>query len=202
MPGWFLPALGLLLPFMFWLCRWQEWPFWWCGVVLLLFVLPRREKEGGGRGGFSVWSVLPRALQLLAGVLVALLGLAALLRQSSLSLLYYPVLVNLMFFLIFAASLRQKQSLIERLARRLEPDLPASGVRYTRRVTQVWCLFFVLNGAIAWWSIGAGEAVWALYNGCIAYILMGLMFAGEWLIRRRVRRAAGQQERQQERAHV
>jgi uncharacterized membrane protein len=198
MPGWLLPALGLLLPFVFWLCRWLEWPFWWCGVVLLLFALPRHEKTGG-RGGFSAWSVLPRALQLLVGALVALLGLAALLRQSSLSLLYYPVLVNLMFFLIFAASLKQKQSLIERLARRLDPDLPTSGVRYTRRVTQAWCLFFVLNGAIAWWSVGAGEAVWALYNGCIAYVLIGLMFAGEWLIRRRILRAG---DKQQENAHV
>lgn len=36
--------------------------------------------------------------------------------------------------------------------------------------------------------IEAGEEAWALYNGFISYLLMGLMFAGEWLIRRRVRR--------------
>jgi uncharacterized membrane protein len=199
MPGWLLPVFGLLLPGMFWLCRWQGWPFWWCGVVLLLFALPWREKTEARRSGFSVWSVLPRTLQLLLGVLVALLGLAALLRQSSLSLLYYPVLVNLMFFLIFAISLRQKQSLIERLARRIGPELSAFGVRYTRHVTQAWCVFFVLNGAIAWWSISAGETVWALYNGGIAYALIGLMFAGEWLLRRYFRRRA---EDGQERAHV
>jgi len=29
--------------------------------------------------------------------------------------------------------------------------------------------------------------IWALYNGLISYGLMGLLFAGEWLVRRRVR---------------
>jgi uncharacterized membrane protein len=31
---------------------------------------------------------------------------------------------------------------------------------------------------------------WALYTGLISYGLMGLLFAGEWLVRRRVRGAA------------
>jgi len=29
---------------------------------------------------------------------------------------------------------------------------------------------------------------WTLYTGLIAYGLMGLLFAGEWLVRQRVRR--------------
>ena len=65
----------------------------------------------------------------------------------------------------------------------------AGGVAYTRRVTQVWCGFFVRQrrrsrSATALW---ASEAVWALYNGVLSYVLMGLLFAGEWLVRRRVR---------------
>jgi uncharacterized membrane protein len=183
MPGWFTVAVGIGLPLLFWLCHWQGWPFWWCGALLLPLALPRR-----GNRGLSIGSVLPRRLKFIPGILVALLGLAALAGRSSVSLQYYPVLINLLFFILFAASLKQKETLIERLARRFEPDLPESGVRYTRRVTQAWCLFFVINGAIAWWSIGAGETIWALYNGVIAYFLMGLMFAGEWLIRRRVKK--------------
>ncbi|MDR3159098.1 MAG: hypothetical protein LBU11_08855 [Zoogloeaceae bacterium] len=187
MPGWFVFALGFLLPLFFWLCHLQGWPFWWCGVLLLLLAWPRR----GGQGrDISVFSLLPRPLQCLPGCLAALLGLAAIFWRSSLSLQFYPALVNLMFLLLFAFSLTQKQSLIERLARRVEPDLPESGARYTRRVTQAWCLFFLVNGAISLWSIRAGEEIWALYNGLIAYLLMGLMFAGEWLIRRRMRRRA------------
>ncbi len=58
--------------------------------------------------------------------------------------------------------------------------------RYTRRVTQVWCGFFVLNGGLALCTaLWASDAGWALYNGLVAYVLMGLLFAGEWLVRRR-----------------
>jgi uncharacterized membrane protein len=188
MPAGFSLALGILLPLFFWLCHWQGWPFWWGGILLLPLALPRKKKRGGQ--DFSPAALLSRPVRGLLGLLIALLGLFALIGKDNLPLLYYPVLINLMMLCLFAASLWQKETLIERLARRLEPDLPESGVRYTRRVTQVWCLFFLLNGLIAWWSIGAGEAVWALYNGCIAYLLMALMFAGEWMIRRHVRKRA------------
>jgi uncharacterized membrane protein len=32
---------------------------------------------------------------------------------------------------------------------------------------------------------------WSLYNGLIAYLLMGLLFAGEYLIRRRTQKQDG-----------
>ena len=95
-----------------------------------------------------------------------------------------------MLLAVFAISLRYPPSAIERLARLQEPDLPESGVRYTRRVTQVWCGFFIVNGSIALATVlWASDAAWALYNGLIAYLLMGLLFAAEWLVRRRVRAA-------------
>ncbi|WP_223486976.1 hypothetical protein [Stenotrophomonas indicatrix] len=31
--------------------------------------------------------------------------------------------------------------------------------------------------------------VWMLYNGMLAYVMMGLLFGGEWLVRRRVKAA-------------
>ncbi|MBJ4371292.1 hypothetical protein JGE09_24610, partial [Salmonella enterica subsp. enterica serovar Kentucky] len=62
---------------------------------------------------------------------------------------FYPVVVNVCRFCVFAFSLKQPQSIIERLARLQEPELPPSGVAYTRKVTMVWCVFFVLNAAFA-----------------------------------------------------
>ena len=101
----------------------------------------------------------------------------------------YPVLVNAVFLALFAASLRWPPSAVERLARLRHPDLPPRGVAYTRRVTWVWCGFFVVNGALALvTALWASERVWSLYNGLIAYGLMGLLFAGEWLVRQRVMR--------------
>lgn len=124
-----------------------------------------------------------------AGALV-LAGLSAA-GNAVLPLKLYPVLVNAIFLLVFAVSLAHPPSAIERLARLAEPDLPPAGVAYTRRVTQVWCGFFVLNGAVALWTaLRASNEAWALYNGFISYLLMGLLFAGEWLVRRRVRACA------------
>lgn len=69
-----------------------------------------------------------------------------------------------------------------------EPDFPLSAVAYTRRVTQVWCGFFLLNGAAAFaTAIWASEAIWSLYTGVISYVLMGVLFGVEFLVRLRFR---------------
>jgi uncharacterized membrane protein len=121
----------------------------------------------------------------------ALLGLASLLGDAWLPLKLYPVLVNAVLLAIFATSLARPPSAIERIARLSEPDLPPAGVAYTRSVTKAWCAFFVVNGALALeTALWASTAAWALYNGLIAYLLMGLMFGVEWLIRRRVKHGA------------
>ncbi len=117
----------------------------------------------------------------------ALLALVALLWRSNdpTWVLSYPIFVNALMFSLFAASLWHPPSAIERLARLRHPDLPPEGVAYTRRVTQVWCGFFVANGGIAaWTAFAASRETWVLYNGLIAYLLMGALFAGEWLYRR------------------
>ena len=132
-------------------------------------------------GGLKTSTGLGVGIALLFCLLVWLSG-------STTGLLYYPVVINLTMLLIFAASLVRPPSAIEQLARLSEPDLPDSGVTYTRRVTWVWCCFFVINGSIAWYTAADGNMeIWALYNGLIAYVAMGALFGVEWLIRRRVR---------------
>jgi uncharacterized membrane protein len=99
----------------------------------------------------------------------------------------YPALINLGALGLFAWSLHRPPSMVERFARLHHPDLPPEGVRYTVNVTRVWCGFFILNGAIATYTaVFSSRAVWTLYNGLIAYVLMGVLFAGEWWVRRRV----------------
>ena len=55
---------------------------------------------------------------------------------------FYPVLVNAVMLGIFGYSLMFPPSIVERFARIRNPDLPTQAVHYTRRVTQVWCIFF------------------------------------------------------------
>ncbi|MEI6709070.1 MAG: hypothetical protein WCK96_18255 [Methylococcales bacterium] len=101
-----------------------------------------------------------------------------------LTLRFYPAIANAALLLVFSWSLRSPPTVIERVARLQHPDLPPEGVVYTRRVTQVWCGFFILNGSIALaTALWSSFEIWSLYNGLIAYLLMGVLFIGEYLVR-------------------
>jgi len=113
-----------------------------------------------------------------------LLFLVALWSNVWLPLKLYPVFVNAALLIIFAHSLIYPPSIIERFARLRDPDLPAQAIAYTRRVTQVWFVFFAFNGAFALMTaLWASPAIWTLYNGVIAYLMMGFLFAGEYVVR-------------------
>ena len=102
-------------------------------------------------------------------------------------LMFYPVAVNLVMLIVFGGSLWSSMPIVERLARLREPDLPPSGVLYTRRVTQVWCVFFILNGSVALFTVLYGDVrLWTLWNGMISYLLMGMLMVCEWLMRCRM----------------
>jgi len=103
-------------------------------------------------------------------------------------LLAYPVFVSLLFFTLFAVSLFYPPTAIERLARLEDPDLPPKGVEYTRKVTIVWSVFFLGNATVSLATVLYGDTqIWSLYNGCIFYVLMGLLMAVEMAIRRKVK---------------
>ncbi|MDR2631405.1 MAG: AMP-binding protein [Spirochaetaceae bacterium] len=56
---------------------------------------------------------------------------------------------------------------------------------YCRKVTRVWCLFFIINGGIAAFTVFfASDTLWSLYNGGISYIFIGILFGGELMVRK------------------
>ncbi|RYY73822.1 MAG: hypothetical protein EOO52_17630 [Gammaproteobacteria bacterium] len=128
---------------------------------------------------------------LLAAVIA---GGLTLLTGSVIGLKFYPVIVNVALLGIFGASLYRPPSMIERFARLQTSDLPVQAIAYTRKVTWVWCGFFVFNGILGGATVFASDKIWALYNGLISYILIGLLLAGEYLIRLRVQRKHVQEE--------
>jgi uncharacterized membrane protein len=133
-----------------------------------------------------------RGLLLPALLVGGLLGLAAILDEARF-LLALPVLVNASLLLAFARSLRSGPPLVERFARMESGDLKPEEVRYCRRLTWIWCGFFASNGAVAGALAAAGSLeAWTLYNGLIAYLAIGLLFAGERAVRAwRFRRYGG-----------
>ncbi|MBO4320623.1 MAG: hypothetical protein J5857_09175 [Treponema sp.] len=64
---------------------------------------------------------------------------------------------------------------------------------YCRNITIIWCLFFILNGTLSTLTAFSqnifkiteeqADKIWTIYNGAISYILMGLLFAVEYLVR-------------------
>jgi uncharacterized membrane protein len=163
--------LTLLFPLALWLGEGRVGPAWLGGLLVL-----------------AVFMRLPAAAPMLVNRYwaggAALLAVLAFWFDAALPLRFYPVLVNTLLLVLFAYSLIEPPSMIERLARLREANLPPAAVAYTRRVTQVWCGFFAVNGAIALYTaLFASMAQWSFYNGFVAYLLIGLIFAGEYCAR-------------------
>jgi uncharacterized membrane protein len=173
-----LPAIGLLYPFLVYFgMEHVSTPLFALvlGAVWLIRA-PGLLKQPGGR-----WMV---AAALVYCALLAFSGEATMLR-------WYPALINALLLFVFGISLKYGPPIVERIARLRDPQLPAKAIPYTRKVTWVWVGFFLFNGlmssALTLW---APLSWWTLYNGLIAYFLMGALFAGEWLLRRRLKVSA------------
>ncbi|MBA2076397.1 hypothetical protein [Aeromonas veronii] len=150
-------------------------------ALLLLPLFAIRLFAGAALPGAWRW-----ATRWLGAVGLLLIGFNLWFREHD-WLLYYPIAVNATLLGTFGWSLTQPMTLVERLARLTTPDLPEQGVRYTRKVTRVWCLFFIGNGLFSGWTVWHGDlTLWSLYNGLVSYLLMGVLMGGEWLVRQRV----------------
>eukprot|EP00906_Rhabdomonas_costata_P019811 RCo028830 len=171
----------LTWPLIIWhgLANWRaEWVLILLATAFLLRFLVLKKQLG----------VLAATGKKIAFFGIALCLFSGILREYHL-LLYYPVVINALLFTLFYSSLSEPVSLVERLARLQEPELSAAGVKYTRRVTQVWCVFFIVNGAIAFLTCIYGDmTIWAAYNGMISYVLMGTLMGTEWLVRQRIKK--------------
>lgn len=113
-------------------------------------------------------------------------------NTQNITTMLYPCFINLGLCLAFAWSMR-KESMITRFAR-LEhslkklPDLSQEEVKYTRILTKVWIGFFVFNFCVclvlALWNM---QTIWTFYSGIGSYILMGILFLGERVLRSKLK---------------
>jgi uncharacterized membrane protein len=109
--------------------------------------------------------------------------------NEMLAIKVYPLTISFGLAVVFSYSILRPPTIIEQIARRMAPNLNERGVRYTRQVTKSWVIFFIVNGSIsAWTAIYEKIDVWLFYNGFISYILMGLLFSLEFLIRQTVKK--------------
>ena len=87
---------------------------------------------------------------------------------------------------LFAASLAPgREAIITGFARQLRGPLPTNIIRYTRRVTWAWCVFFSAQLLISLLLfLFARVAVWSLFVNLLNLPLVVLMFGTEYTYRR------------------
>ena len=138
-----------------------------------------------------IFSRLKKNLKLLVSAsLLLCAGLICLATGQTLFIKLYPVLMNLIFLFTFGSTLFISPNICFRFACLADKKLASSMIsrrveKYCFRVTLIWCVFFVLNGSVALYTVFAkSDRIWSIYNGGIAYFLMGVLFAVEFIVRK------------------
>ena len=123
-----------------------------------------------------------------AFALMALLLIIITLLSDSLAVKAYPIIVSLIVACAFGFSLLYPPTIIESMARITHPHLSAHGVSYTRKVTIYWLVILLGNAVISAATAQWGTlAQWTLWNGLFSYLIMGILFAAEYVVRTRVK---------------
>lgn len=140
-------------------------------VLVLLAVVALRFVLMGGRRDVSQWLLL---------VVVGIFCGGVYILKSEPLLKLYPVLMSLSVASIFAFSLLQEESLIEKFARGMGKKISHREKRYTRRLTWIWTVALVLNASVALYTACCMELkYWAYYNGFLSYVLLATLFVAE-----------------------
>ncbi|GBU28105.1 acyl-CoA synthetase [Treponema sp. R8-4-B8] len=151
--------------------------------ALIIFITLTSGKKGT-KGISFLWN----------SVMLLVLGSLCLILNSAVILKLYPVIMNILFLITFGGTLFSPPSMIFRFAtmqdRSIKGSLNEKRVAgYCRKVTYVWCGFFIFNGSVAAFTIFYGsDILWSVYNGLISYILIGVLFAGEFMVRKIVQK--------------
>nr|WP_052405685.1 hypothetical protein [Paraburkholderia heleia] len=163
------------------LCAWR-WDSPRCVGLLLLVLLWMQRVAGTGALAATLRKLTP--VDWAVAVTLNVASVAIVITNSERLVRLYPSLVNLGLLAAFGATLAKGPSMVEKFARLTYPDPPAHIVRYTRRITQLWCVFFALNSVFSAWTALAWPArTWSLYNGMLAYVIIGALLAGEFVWR-------------------
>nr|WP_274389639.1 hypothetical protein [Paraburkholderia tagetis] len=164
------------------LCAWRWDSPRFVGLLLLALLLLQRV-AGTGALAASLRKLTP--VDWAVAVTLNVASVAIVLTNSELIMRLYPSLVNLGLLVAFGATLIKGPSMVEKFARRHYAEPPAHVVRYTRRVTQLWCVFFAVNAMFsAWTALEWSTRHWSLYNGAIVYGIIGTLLVGEFVWRK------------------
>lgn len=127
---------------------------------------------------------LTRTQVMLAAGAIALFCLIAMLDTQLRVLKLYPVAISGIAAAYCLYTLNHPPSAIERFSRALNMPIDNHASIYTRRLTIIWTGFFICNAVAAvYTALATPTRTWALYNGFISYVLIGLILALEYPVR-------------------
>jgi len=153
------------------------------GIAYFLSATGNKKIDGGKKRTLDWKSFLSSILFLTAGLFCFVTGKEFFLK-------IYPVVISVTFLFVFGSTLFFEPTMIFRFATLADKSILGAPYenqvkRYCKKVTIVWCCFFIINGSIAaYTTFFCSRQAWALYNGGISYGLMGLLFAVEFIIRK------------------
>ena len=126
---------------------------------------------------------VPRSWQVLRYALLAELAIAAA-TGSAWALLFAPALIYLALGHLCYASLSDEHSIAEVIARFIEPRAPDWIAAYCRKLTGVWSLLFVLNGALIGLLASTGSELWRSYTSWGVWCVVSALMVVELLFRK------------------
>ena len=116
--------------------------------------------------------------------LIALVGAAAA-SGERVFLLLVPCWVQVALARMFWRSVRDGESIFERVAFGIQPYAPDFIRPYCRRSTSVWAAYFLANAlVIAALAVFGPLAWWRNFTGWIVWLAMGALAAGDYVVRK------------------
>tara|TARA_R110000744_G_scaffold1965_6_gene7675 strand:+ start:5431 stop:6000 length:570 start_codon:yes stop_codon:yes gene_type:complete len=150
-------------------------------IILIAFVLMRI---------FLVRTNLKKLPWLLPASMLGIVAImASAFTDSTIGFKLYPLAINFAMLVVFAYSYFKPPSVIETFARLGEKNLSPPAIKYTAKVTLVWCLFFIVNGLVSLYTaVFMSLDSWMIYNGFVSYVMMGTLMLVEYLVRLKVKK--------------
>lgn len=120
---------------------------------------------------------------------VAVIAAVAIITENAGLLKVYPVFVSLLLLGSFGYTLFHGPTMIYRFATLRDTSIASSAEKekieaHCRKVTVIWCVFFIVNAAVSVVTIALGDVVWSVYNGFVSYVVIGVLFMGEIIYRK------------------
>lgn len=167
----------------------------WRQIAVVMLIVPIIGIAGWGtiaalkQAGSSVLVRRAGGLLVMAAMSCMTVALwATLLVRLDWIYLIQHIACNAMLCWFFAQTLfGDRTPLITTLARTIHPDMPDDVVRYTRKVTLAWAIFFamqVLVSLVIFYV--ASIETWSMFANILNWPLVILMFVVEYLCRKRV----------------